>query len=324
MKNRFFAIIFVLVSSLSFGQVTPYIQAIPLSDTSVRDKSLSKKEAVFKFIFENINDANTNREIHYSIDDQAAIVKMEENSFIELTTTPGEHRFQFYYSEDYFEINTGSLSIKAQHRDQYTINFREAIMTIQPAKPVIYLYPKTEIDVKVQLDIKGTSTFMYPTYSDSWKFTAFPNGDLHFGERHYNYLFWESEQQIRNPLHEKQSGFIVHREEAVNFLEGKLSEAGLSSKEQADFITYWGPQLQKSEYNFVRFEFNEECNQYAEMSITPQPDNIYRVYMIWHPVDEKYKVFEQKITPAVREGFTVIEWGGYEIEISVTEQIKSL
>lgn len=53
------------------------------------------------------------------------------------------------------------------------------------------------------------------------------------------------------------SRFNVTKEEVTPFLEGKLSLAGLNSKEQADFITCWGPRLATKEINFLRFKFNE-------------------------------------------------------------------
>ena len=50
-----------------------------------------------------------------------------------------------------------------------------------------------------------------------------------------------------------ESGFFVGSDQVVSFLEKKLTDAGLSSKEQADFITFWGPKLAQNELNFVHF-----------------------------------------------------------------------
>jgi hypothetical protein len=180
-------------------------------------------------------------------------------------------------------------------------------------KPVIYLYPTKDMDVEVKLDIKGETIFTYPAYDSSWTFTAEPDGTLHFGESTYNYLFWEAIPDVQPLVPKDQTGFVVQGTETIAFLEEKLTLAGLTSKEQADFITFWGPQLSKNETNFVRFEFNESCDRYAELSITPKPDNIYRIYMIWNPVHSGFKVKDQEIIPINREGFTVVEWGGQEL-----------
>lgn len=61
------------------------------------------------------------------------------------------------------------------------------------AKPVIYLYPETEIEVSVRLDFSGKLTCTYPAYNDGWKVLAKPDGTLLVPDtgREYSYLFWE-------------------------------------------------------------------------------------------------------------------------------------
>ena len=100
-------------------------------------------------------------------------------------------------------------------------------------------------------------------------------------------------------------------------MKDKLTEAGLTSKEQADFITFWGPRIQKNDLNYIRFEFNETCNKFAELDITPTPDQTYRIYIFFSPISESFEVEEQEIESLERSGFTVIEWGGQE-SVSIT------
>lgn len=45
-------------------------------------------------------------------------------------------------------------------------------------KPIIYLYPEEETNVEVKLDNSELITCSYPKYEESWKVTAYPNGDL--------------------------------------------------------------------------------------------------------------------------------------------------
>lgn len=64
---------------------------------------------------------------------------------------------------------------------------------------------------------------------------------------------------------------------------------------------------------FVHFIFNNEIDKYAELDITPKPQNVFRVYMVWTPIDEITfnRVFKEQTIPTVkRDGLTVIEWGG--------------
>ena len=182
-------------------------------------------------------------------------------------------------------------------------------------KPVIYLYPEKPTDVHIEMDIHGEDAFYYPAYTDSWNLTAAPNGDLTFGDDVYNYLFWEATNRTILSPKQTASGFFIDGENVVSFLEEKLTLAGLNSKEQADFITYWGPRLAQNQLNFIHFEFNESCNEYADINITPKPDNIYRIYMIWGAVTEEFRVNEQEIEQFDRDGFSVLEWGGKESHI---------
>jgi len=80
-------------------------------------------------------------------------------------------------------------------------------------KPIIYLYPKTQQDVKVQLNYKGTLIADFPKYDPQikgWRVSASPDGTLtnYADSREYSYIFWEGipEKKIDWDLSE---GFIV-------------------------------------------------------------------------------------------------------------------
>jgi len=310
MKNQLLIVLLVLVSSISYGR-----ELLPdyMLESSEKDESLQRNEAVFKFLFNGILDGNKERTIKFSMDGKNYKEKMVKNTYVEIQARPGKHIFQFFYDSRHYEISTDSILIKPQYKDVYSIHFQNSEYPVMVEKPVIYLYPEKPTEVEVKMNIKGENAFMYPAYADSWKFTAQPNGDLVFGDKTYNYLFWESTRQARNVSNESQAGFVVESMNVVSFLEEKLTEAGLSSTEQADFITYWGPRLQVNDLSFIHFEFNERCDQYAELNITPKPDNIYRIYMSWESIDTPFSCEPQTIVPMNRKGFTVVEWGGQEL-----------
>ena len=48
----------------------------------------------------------------------------------------------------------------------------------------------------------------------------------------------------------------------------------------------------------------------AKLNVTPTPDSVLRVYMVAQPLSEPVEVEPQTFVPFVREGFTVVEWGG--------------
>ena len=55
---------------------------------------------------------------------------------------------------------------------------REPKEEVSDEKPVIYLYPEQETDVRVTLDLAGELTCAYPAYGDGWSVRAMPDGTL--------------------------------------------------------------------------------------------------------------------------------------------------
>lgn len=174
-------------------------------------------------------------------------------------------------------------------------------------KPVIYLYPEEVTDCTVTVDY-SPFTYTYPAYNDGWEVTAYPDGRLinkADGTEHY-YLFWEGGAR---PLWNFESGFVVKGSDTESFLREKLAYLGLTPREYNDFITYWVPKMQNSPYNLIMFA-EEQYEELAPLTVTPEPDSVVRVHMVYLPLDEPIEIPEQELTPMERTGFTVVEWGG--------------
>ena len=128
-------------------------------------------------------------------------------------------------------------------------------------KPVIYLYPEntTEVDVKVNLDGKFTTT--YPKYNDGWNVVVEPDGTLHALDNKDSYycLFWEG---IVNYTPDFSTGFVVEGFKTEVFLEEALTKLGLNDRERNEFIIYWLPYMQENAYNLISFQ-NENYTDYA-------------------------------------------------------------
>lgn len=281
--------------------------------SSELDKSLAAGDCLYEFEFNAPYNRGASTSVQYSIDGENGEQQLN-NRFITIKAKPGKHIFQFYYNENYLEVYSDSLEVKSRHRDRYMVNLQQAMRAapVMSEKPVIYLYPQQSTEVSVKMDIHGENTFLYPAYKDSWEFTAQPNGDLVFGKDTYNYLFWEASSSVHLTTEQITSGFFVEGKSAIPFLEEKLTAVGLNSKEQADFITYWGPRLAQYKLNLVHFEFNETCNKYADIAISPKPDNLYRIYMVWSSVSKEFDINHQEMEKFDRSGFSVLEWGGQE------------
>ncbi len=176
-------------------------------------------------------------------------------------------------------------------------------------KPVIYLYPTTRQVVNVQVNFNGELTHTYPKYpAQGWTVTAQPTGELkdeQTGKIYYQ-LFWEGQSTHRYNMNE---GFVVKNSETADFLDEKLAVLGLNRREANEFITYWLPELEQNEYNFIHFADAEYKNQ-ARLTIKPAADTEIRVFMVYEALGEWKKVNPQILKSPVRKGFTLVEWGG--------------
>ena len=179
-------------------------------------------------------------------------------------------------------------------------------------KPIIYLYPEVDTQVSVKVNHPENFTVTYPKYNNEWKVLAKPDGTLiDENGRSYYSLYWESEQNKKNSI--KEDGFIVKGKDTTKFLEEKLYILGLNEREANEFIIYWLPKLENNKYNYIRFQTMDEMNNNMKLTITPQPETLIRVRMEYKPLTKKIKVKEQKLQPVQRHGFTVVEWGGTNI-----------
>lgn len=179
------------------------------------------------------------------------------------------------------------------------------------AKPVIYLYPEKETKINVTLNYKGKLTCTYPESNGTWDVVAHPDGTLINlqDNKEYSYLFWEGISDINYDFSE---GFVVKGEDTQAFLQEKLAYMGLTPREYNEFIVYWLPLMKDNNYNLISFQGEAYVNS-AELSITPKPDSILRVFMAYKEIDKPIKIKEQELKSFERKGFTVVEWGGTKV-----------
>lgn len=178
-------------------------------------------------------------------------------------------------------------------------------------KPVIYLYPEQAQEVSVRLDYDGRLMDTIPAYGDGWKVTAWPDGRLvnHSDGQEYPYLFWEGEDRTEYNM---TRGFVVPGSGTEAFLREKLELLGLRQKEYEEFIGYWLPRMEDNPYNLITFQ-KEAYEAAAGLLISPEPDSVLRVFMVYTPLKEPVRVEEPELDGFARRGFTVVEWGGKEI-----------
>ena len=188
-------------------------------------------------------------------------------------------------------------------------------------KPVLYLYPEESRDLRVRLDYDGELTYCYPEprregASATWSVTAAPDGALTgVSGRVYPSLFWEG---TAHDAFEQTEGFVVPGE-AASFLEDKLSVLGLSDREAAEFITYWGPRIEARGRVLLTFAA-DQIAAIARYTMTESgtgaaivPDTFLRVYLLVGDVPASGVPEQVLATAPPRTGFTAVEWGGSEL-----------
>lgn len=228
----------------------------------------------------------------------------------------------YFFKPQYKEIVTGIHAFQDQHIIEIDFYAQYERNMIEVKKPVVYLYPEQEEDISVQLSPVGDLTFTYPRYENGWDVSVKPNGLMTDNNgRDYPYLFWEAEQkQLSYKIsNNEMEGFVIRKDDVIDFLENQLSLIGLNDTEATDFITFWGPILQKKEYALVQFLLDEEYDQKVGLIETvPEMQSVKRVYMLctgFTSLDEIPKVVSQTFKPFERKGGVLVEWGGSEISL---------
>ncbi len=282
---------------------------------SKKDPKLTKNESSFHIHFSTSAGELTNDKIVLSINGNVDTLEVNNTGEINLKLKPGKYQFQFFYNNNFFEIKTDSIIIKGGYSTPLFINFMSAITPVIADKPVIYVYPQDTMQININLDLKGEIGFTYPLYDLGWNFTAYPDGKIKMNNKEYSYLFWDGTTAIDNNEVDWSEGFIVEKDSLVSFFETNLKLMGLNAKEIDDYITYWCPRMIVNEKNYIHFMFNEDYNEYATLDVTPAPDKMFRVFMLWTKSEgtQNTNVNPQAIEGFNREGFTIVEWGGAEM-----------
>lgn len=267
-----------------------------------------------------------------------AMVAAESEKYLDLTDSTGFYSFDmlqdearvFMYKLDYTEVAIAPYEFKEGH--VVTINFYASDDVLVPErevisfKPVVYLYSESPLTATVSVDYKGDLTFMYPPYNNEWKINVDKTGiTATENEKAYPYLFWEGKMNglTYQYTNGEREGFVIQKDTVVAFLEKQLARLGLNSTEQTGFITFWAPRMLSSEFTFVQFLVDESyAAKVATLNVSPKPDAMRRVYMLYTPLDEfpLAQVKPQKFKKFERNGFTVVEWGGSQIEMNHEEQ----
>ncbi|KAI0246381.1 hypothetical protein BJV78DRAFT_1255092 [Lactifluus subvellereus] len=249
----------------------------------------------------------------------------------------------------------------------------------RPRKPVIYLYPPSSLShVTVQLSLTPSWCFsaVYPppqpviphderqsAQSLTWTVAAEPDGTLvdRTTGTEVSYLYWEAiakshlvtpdASRASTPVGDAETfdpsrpsvspgdSILLPISKVPGYLDAALKALTLHTEARTSFITYWLPDLLKHEYVALRFLAQESYEQAAPMRVSPTPDVVTRVFMLFRGVaaaDVELWQSASALAPTVaapdgatswarvvgveaerasdRALFRVLEWGGMEVE----------
>ena len=177
-------------------------------------------------------------------------------------------------------------------------------------KPNIYLYPVDDTDVDVVFGEPQLLTVTDPPYENGWSVTAAPDGALTHRDGEYGYLFYES---LTDPsLYQRTEGFTIPAEGREEAFREILRQYGLNEQETDDFCEFWCGKLDEGKDYAMYPQLTETIDSTMPVTVSPAPDTALR---IWFAFAQGETPKAQGVPePLHREGFTLVEWGGFFFE----------
>ncbi|MBQ6497763.1 MAG: hypothetical protein IJI58_03510 [Bacilli bacterium] len=260
--------------------------------------------------------------VYAAINNSYAIIK--ENKHIKLVLINGDELYDFgEYNVNHLHI-TGSnvdkikVEISEDQKSARCVEFSYDLITKKGSaekkecggisKPILYLYPEKDTNMDITFDDPGVLETTYPKYNNGWNIFVKPDGSIYDKKGKYYYALYWDEKKIHTV--DFSEGFYVTSNNAIDFLEEKLSYIGLNNRERNEFIMYWLPILEKNKKSLVYFELTDERNSYSKINLNPKPDSLLRIVIHIKKVNKKTQIKEEKLTAFDRKGFTAVEWGG--------------
>ena len=178
-------------------------------------------------------------------------------------------------------------------------------LSIPVLKPNIYLYPLFAQDIGVNFKNPEKLTATIPDYSSGWNVTAEPNGIL---DGKYGYLFYEAD--VEEIYFQTSASWKLPVKGRVEFFKKILDLYGFNSTEKRDFIEFWNKRLDPDRQYLMYPQETGIIERAMPVKILPQPASIHRIWFYFIPSEEEPVTLPQGIERIIRDGFTVVEWGG--------------
>ena len=174
-------------------------------------------------------------------------------------------------------------------------------------KPNIYIYPNETIrlNVGISFPIGGNILTSIPEYGSGWTVSVDPDGTI---DGKYGFLYYESSQP---DVWQQSRGWIVEKGNLELFFTRNLTAYGFNRREIQDFVDYWIPRLQYADIFEIYPQESAIIDRVIKLEFSVKPDNILRMHYLIKGIkgEQNKRIVEPVITPFVRRGFVVAEWG---------------
>ena len=180
--------------------------------------------------------------------------------------------------------------------------------TADCAKPNIYLYPESTIDLFVSIAFPqgGHVTASDPGYGNGWDVTVEPDGTI---DNYHTFLFYEA---LVPAKYQEEKGFVVKKEHLEDFFTENLTKSGFEGQEIEDFLEWWLIRLLDSPYYVIYPQYEDDIAPLIEIEFSQKPDNFRRLYYLVQRTEnpEDFAGLEAPtIPPFERKGFFAVDWG---------------
>ncbi len=323
MKRKLVLFTFLMLSFLSFSEGEESLPTIWIIKDSVSDKIHPDSVRFVVHAEDLYGQLMLNQHpviIQVKVDGKTSkhTVTIKKPTF-KLALSKGKHKLDFYVNANFDEIHFEREFI-GKHYYEVGVNFQGSANSgrqITVEKPVIYLYSEKEEAFTLKIKTDAELQFMYPVYENEWKGTTSADGTIQINGSGYPYLFWDAQLPIGRLILNWQHSDQILGEQTMQYLSTCLDNLGFNPKEKADFITYWGPRMQKMKYLQILWIQNESVAKIASLDIAPKfvQNRIYIVFKeISELIDENLPLKSNTLTPINRSKNCLIEWGGIEIQ----------
>ncbi len=245
----------------------------------------------------------------------------QNNTTFGKTISKGKHNILFFLNAN-FELIHFDRDFTSGHYYEIGIAFQNNPNSnprnqIMLEKPVIYLYSEKETDFSLKIKTAATLQFTYPVYNGEWKGTSSSNGTIQLNGTAFPYLFWDADLSSENFRLNWLDADFVEGKQIIPYLESCLDKIGFNAKEKADFITYWGPRIQKMPSAEILWIQNTSIDEIAALEISPA-FKMNRVYLVFResnqPIEQTLPIRRTSLQPIDRSGNCLVEWGGIEVK----------